>query len=60
VRPRHALLAFGAHRSPLASVASDHLPVKAIIAAHEARRSDKHDMDTAVGRYPTVQAIGRG
>ena len=35
VRPRHALLAFGAHRSPLAAHASDHLPVKAIIAAHE-------------------------
>jgi endonuclease/exonuclease/phosphatase family metal-dependent hydrolase len=33
VRPRHALLAFGAHRSPLAVQASDHLPVKAIIAA---------------------------
>ena len=40
VRPRHALLAFGAHRSPLAVQASDHLPVKAIIGAHElARRS---------------------
>ena len=37
VRPRHALLAFGAHRSPLAALASDHLPVKAIVAAHEAR-----------------------
>jgi hypothetical protein len=35
VRPRHALLAFGAHRSPLAVLASDHLPVKAIIATHE-------------------------
>jgi hypothetical protein len=35
VRPRHALLAFGAHRSPLAVQASDHLPVKAIIATHE-------------------------
>ena len=34
VRPRHALLAFGAHRSPLAVQASDHLPVKAIIATH--------------------------
>jgi endonuclease/exonuclease/phosphatase family metal-dependent hydrolase len=32
VRPRHALLSFGAHRSALASVASDHLPVKAVIA----------------------------
>jgi endonuclease/exonuclease/phosphatase family metal-dependent hydrolase len=35
VRPRHALLALGAHRSPLAVRASDHLPVKAIIATHE-------------------------
>lgn len=34
VRPRHALLALGAHRSPLAAAASDHLPVKAIIATH--------------------------
>lgn len=33
VRPRHALLALKAHRSPLAQVASDHLPVKAIVAA---------------------------
>jgi endonuclease/exonuclease/phosphatase family metal-dependent hydrolase len=35
VRPRHALLALGAHRSPLAAQASDHLPVKAIVATHE-------------------------
>jgi endonuclease/exonuclease/phosphatase family metal-dependent hydrolase len=31
VRPRHALLAFGAHRSALAAKASDHLPVTAVI-----------------------------
>jgi endonuclease/exonuclease/phosphatase family metal-dependent hydrolase len=36
VRPRHALLALKAHRSPLAEIASDHLPVKAIVAIHEA------------------------
>jgi endonuclease/exonuclease/phosphatase family metal-dependent hydrolase len=36
VRPRHALLAYGAHRSPLAARASDHLPVKAIIASRDA------------------------
>ena len=36
VRPRHALLALKAHRSVLAQVASDHLPVKAIVAIHEA------------------------
>jgi endonuclease/exonuclease/phosphatase family metal-dependent hydrolase len=35
VRPRHALLAFGAHRSPLAVQASDHLPVKALVATRE-------------------------
>ena len=35
VRPRHALLALGAHRTALAARASDHLPVKAIIATHE-------------------------
>jgi endonuclease/exonuclease/phosphatase family metal-dependent hydrolase len=40
VRPRHALLAFGVHRSALAALASDHLPVKAIIATHETRRKD--------------------
>lgn len=32
VRPRHKLLAFTTHRSAAASVASDHLPVKALIA----------------------------
>jgi endonuclease/exonuclease/phosphatase family metal-dependent hydrolase len=32
VRPRHALLAFCAHRTPAARAASDHLPVKAIVA----------------------------
>lgn len=32
VRPRHTLLAFAAHRSPAARNASDHLPVKALIA----------------------------
>lgn len=31
VRPRHTLLAFAAHRSPTARVASDHLPVKALV-----------------------------
>jgi len=36
VRPRLALLAFKAHRSPLAERASDHLPVKAIVATRTA------------------------
>jgi endonuclease/exonuclease/phosphatase family metal-dependent hydrolase len=44
VRPRHALLAFGAHRSALAAQASDHLPVKAVITcrakADSAARAD--------------------
>jgi endonuclease/exonuclease/phosphatase family metal-dependent hydrolase len=35
VRPRHILLAFGAHQSPAARLASDHLPVKAIVATGE-------------------------
>lgn len=35
VRPRHALLAFGVHRSPASRLASDHLPVKAIVTAGE-------------------------
>lgn len=32
VRPWQSLLAFGTHRSPFARLASDHLPVKALIA----------------------------
>lgn len=40
VRPRHALLALKAHRSPLAQAASDHLPVKAIIALHAAQKQE--------------------
>jgi endonuclease/exonuclease/phosphatase family metal-dependent hydrolase len=36
VRPRHALLALKAHRSRQAALASDHLPVKAIVAIHQA------------------------
>jgi endonuclease/exonuclease/phosphatase family metal-dependent hydrolase len=39
VRPRHSLLALKAHRSPLAQVASDHLPVKALVATHAAEPS---------------------
>jgi endonuclease/exonuclease/phosphatase family metal-dependent hydrolase len=59
VRPRHALLAFGAHRSPLAALASDHLPVKAIVAAHEGRSSSAN-RDRAVGPPPAVRAVGAG
>src|SRR5919109_1451623 len=38
VRPRHALLALKAHRTPLAALASDHLPVKAIVAIHQSQQ----------------------
>ena len=37
VRPRPALLALKAHRSALAELASDHLPVKAIVATQNLR-----------------------
>lgn len=40
VRPRHVLLAFAAHRSPLARLASDHLPVKAIVATAPATKGN--------------------
>ena len=45
-RPRPALLALKAHRSPLAERASDHLPVKAIVATRRARD------DTTVREFP--------
>jgi endonuclease/exonuclease/phosphatase family metal-dependent hydrolase len=37
VRPRRALLALEAHRSPLAAEASDHLPLKALVATRPSR-----------------------
>ena len=37
VRPRHSLLALKAHRTPLACIASDHLPVKALVATRAAQ-----------------------
>ena len=55
VRPRPALLALKAHRSPLAARASDHLPVKAIVAT-EALRWDPYqlstDVDMGEGKFP--------
>src|SRR5688500_15944336 len=45
VRPRHALLALKAHRTPLAQIASDHLPVKAIIALHAAGQAQQQRRD---------------
>jgi len=62
VRPRPALLALKAHRSALAAAASDHLPVKAIVAT-QSLRWDPHalsqDADAAVGKFP-IYAGGRG
>jgi endonuclease/exonuclease/phosphatase family metal-dependent hydrolase len=55
VRPRHALLAFGAHRSLLAVQASDHLPVKAIIASHEVHQR----MALARPTDRKLRAVGR-
>ena len=55
VRPRPALLALKAHRSALAAAASDHLPVKAIVAT-QSLRWDRYalskDADAAVGKFP--------
>jgi len=51
-RPRHNLLAFGAHRSPLASEASDHLPVKAIIAIDDAARQEDFLDDNGASLLP--------
>jgi endonuclease/exonuclease/phosphatase family metal-dependent hydrolase len=53
-RPRHALLALKAHRSPLAALASDHLPVKAIIATHHAQLAAQLQ---AVRKSPTVARV---
>lgn len=55
VRPRPALLALKAHRSALATRASDHLPVKAIVATRSMRRGSfvsSTDTDAAVGKFP--------
>jgi endonuclease/exonuclease/phosphatase family metal-dependent hydrolase len=53
-RPRHALLALKAHRSPLAALASDHLPVKAIIATHHAQLAAQLQH---VRKAPTVARV---
>ena len=50
VRPRHSLLALKAHRSPLAQLASDHLPVKALVATQAAQMAGEVASDLrAVG-----------
>ncbi len=53
VRPRHALIALKAHRSPLAAKASDHLPVKAIVDA------PSHGGDIRSGQIPAYSRPGR-
>ena len=65
VRPRHALLALKAHRSPLAGRASDHLPVKAIVAPESAIASrsvaahqGEHDKDLAERPIGRARRIG--
>jgi endonuclease/exonuclease/phosphatase family metal-dependent hydrolase len=55
VRPRPALLALKAHRSALAATASDHLPVKAIVATQAQRwepSSVSTEVDASVGKIP--------
>ena len=55
VRPRPALLALKAHRSSLAAAASDHLPVKAIVATQKLRWDPyalSKDADAAVRKFP--------
>ena len=53
VRPRHALLALKAHRSTLATLASDHLPVKAIVAPESAQPAYRVAPAAAEGRDST-------
>ena len=43
VRPRSSLLAFGVHRSRAARVASDHYPVRAVVAVHRHPRIVAHE-----------------
>ena len=54
VRPRHALIALKAHRTPLAALASDHLPVKAIVAIHD---PDSRKRDTRKRGQSNFQEI---
>ena len=65
VRPRHALLALKAHRSALAQIASDHLPVKAIVAIHEAEvrswaaQPSSREASSEVAASPAAYPAGR-
>jgi endonuclease/exonuclease/phosphatase family metal-dependent hydrolase len=56
VRPRHALLALKAHRSPLAEQASDHLPVKAIVSLSQSSADDAR----ASSSLPSTEDAWRG
>jgi endonuclease/exonuclease/phosphatase family metal-dependent hydrolase len=59
VRPRPALLALKAHRSALAATASDHLPVKAIVATENLRWDPQlvsTDIDAAERKTPLYAA----
>jgi endonuclease/exonuclease/phosphatase family metal-dependent hydrolase len=51
VRPRHALLAFGVHRSSLAVEASDHLPVKAIVTGTEEKKRGQDRFSAEPARF---------
>jgi endonuclease/exonuclease/phosphatase family metal-dependent hydrolase len=42
VRPRSSLLTFGVYRSPVARVASDHYPVRAVVNVHQHPRAIPH------------------
>ena len=56
VRPRHALLALKAHRSPLAEQASDHLPVKALVSLSQSSVDDAR----ASSSQPSTAEAWRG
>lgn len=56
VRPRHALLALKAHRSPLAEQASDHLPVKALVSLRQSSADDAR----ASSSLPSTAEAWRG
>jgi endonuclease/exonuclease/phosphatase family metal-dependent hydrolase len=56
VRPRHALLALKAHRSPLAEQASDHLPVKALVSLSQSSADDAR----ASSSLPSTEDAWRG
>jgi endonuclease/exonuclease/phosphatase family metal-dependent hydrolase len=60
VRPRHSLLALKAHRSPLAEVASDHLPVKALVATHAAEQSRPQRLHAVQVASPSTARIRHG